>query len=149
MGAINFSGLVSGLDTRAVVDAILNFERQPITRLEDRRQLFNQRNAALDKLRSGLNAFESALRDLSSPTTFRGRTSSVSDESALRATAGAGAETGLFQLDITTLATAHKVKSDGISAPDQGLVADGTLSIQSGISGCGSLVLTITVLPSA
>ena len=67
MPAVTFSGLASGLDTRALIDAILSVERRPIERLQQRQALFNQRRAALDELRGKLSAFDSALRDLPPP----------------------------------------------------------------------------------
>ena len=88
MPTINFTGLASGLDTRAIVDAILEFERKPIERLQTRQSLFSSQRAALDELRSKLTSFETALRDLTSDATFRGRTSTVSDQTVVRATAG-------------------------------------------------------------
>ena len=132
MPSIQFSGLSSGLDTKAIVEAILDFESVPLTRLQDRLSLFNQRKNAFDELRSGLGKFETALRELTSPATFRGRSTTVSDEKVLRATAGSGAEVGIFQVEVSALAAADKYKSDGFVGSDQGLISDGTLTIQSG-----------------
>ena len=47
------SGLASGIDTKAIIDAILNVERKPLDRLQNRQQLFSQRKAAFDELRKG------------------------------------------------------------------------------------------------
>ncbi|HEU4402081.1 MAG TPA: flagellar filament capping protein FliD [Candidatus Polarisedimenticolia bacterium] len=143
IGQFTFGGLASGLDTRAIVDAILKAERRPMERLQARQALFQQRRAALDEMRSKLGGFEDALRSLSSERTFRGRTATVSDASILRATPQAGAEAGLYSIEVLALAAAHKVKSDGFLAPDQGLVADGALTIKAGAND------TITVNVSA
>jgi flagellar hook-associated protein 2 len=132
MASITFGGLVSGLDTRALIDAILEAEREPAKALAGRRDLFSRRRSALDELGGKLGAFETALRDLSSVRTFRGRTTTASDETVVRATASTGAELGLFNLEVTALAAAHKVKSEGLAALDQPLVTDGTITIQSG-----------------
>ncbi len=132
MASINFTGLASGLDTRAIIDAILEFEREPIERLETRRTLFSSRRSALEELRSKIGSFETALRDLSSFSTFRGRVANVSDDSVLRATASAGAEAGVFDINVTQLAEAHKIHSFGFDAVDEDLVDDGTITIKSG-----------------
>ncbi len=132
MPTINFSGLASGLDTKALIDAILSVERKPIEQLQARQSTLGQRKAALDELRSKLAAFEGALRDISLQGTFRGRTGSVGDESVLRASPSAGAEIGLFAVEVSQLAAAHKVKSAGLSAADEDLVTAGTITIQSG-----------------
>ena len=132
MANFNFTGLASGIDTRAIIDAIINAERQPIERLREQQSRLGFQKSALDSLGSTLNSFEKSLRDLSSSSTFRARTSSVSDETALTARAGTGAEPGLYDLTVTSLATADKYVSSGLVSPDQGLVGDGTLTIQSG-----------------
>ncbi|ANM30514.1 hypothetical protein ABI59_14435 [Acidobacteria bacterium Mor1] len=132
MSAINFTGLASGIDTRAIIDAIINAERQPIERLREQQAVLGQRKGALDALRNTLQGFEKSLRDLSSSSTFRARTSTVSDETVLSARAGTGAEPGLYDLTVTSLATADKYVSSGLVSPDQGLVSDGTITIQSG-----------------
>lgn len=132
MPTINFSGLASGIDTQALVEAILNVERQPLTRIENKRALFSQRKAALDELSAKLSGFQGVLEDLASGRAFRGTVATVGDETALRVTPGAGAELGLFDIVVNSLAAAHKVKSDGVAASDEALVADGTITIQSG-----------------
>jgi flagellar hook-associated protein 2 len=145
MPPINFSGLASGLDTRAMIDAILRLERRPIERLQQRQALLGQRRDALGELRGKLEAFESAVRELSAARTFRGRAITVGDEAVLRATAAPGAETGLYAIEVTGLAAAHKVKSDGFLTADQGLVSDGQITIQSG----GGDTITIDVSAAA
>lgn len=131
-GSINFTGLASGLDTAAMIEAILGVERRPLERMQEQQAQYGSEKAALGELQSKLNEFESKLRDLSSASTFRSRTATVSDTSVMRVTAGTNAEMGLFSIEVNSLAAAHKVKSDGLAASDQGLVTDGTITIQSG-----------------
>ncbi len=45
-GSFNIGGLVSGLDTNSIINQLMQIERQPITRLQQRvTQLQNQRTA--------------------------------------------------------------------------------------------------------
>lgn len=132
MAGITFGGLASGLDTQALVKAIIDAERVPLQRLQERQQLFSQRKAAYNELDSKLSTLETALRDLSSPLNFRSRNISVSEEGFIRASAGPGAELGIFELNVIELAAASKVKSDGFAAADQSLVNDGTITLQAG-----------------
>ncbi len=132
IGSLNFGGLASGIDTKAIVEAILSVERRPINRLQDREIELNAEKSALDELRSKLNGFLNTLRDISSDQVFRGRAATLSDDSFFRATAGTAAETGQFSVEVLQLAAAHKVAGNGLSAADQPLVSDGTITIQSG-----------------
>jgi len=132
IGSFNFGGLASGIDSKAIIQAILSVERRPIIRLQDRESELNAQKSELDELRSKLNGFLTALKDISSDRTFRGRAATLSDDSFFRATAGTAAETGLFSVEVLQLAEAHKVAGTGLSAADQPLVNDGTITIQSG-----------------
>ena len=63
VGSINFGGLASGLDTEAIIEAIMAVERRPVRRLEDRQSSLNSRKAALDEMRSKLDTFLSSSTD--------------------------------------------------------------------------------------
>jgi flagellar hook-associated protein 2 len=141
IGPINFGGLASGIDTAALVQAILNAERQPAVRLEAQQSVLQSRVSALADLDAKLSAFSDALHALSADITFRGRTATVTEDGFYKATSGAGADTGIFAVEVLALAAAHKVKSAGVVAADQSLVTDGTITIQSG----GNDAITVNV----
>lgn len=145
IGAFNFSGLASGFDTRALIDAILRVERRPIERLQSRESSLNQQQSALDELRGKLNGFLTTLRDLSSERIFKGRVATVSDDSYFTANAGTAAESGVFSIEVLQLAATHKVSSNGFSASDQSQVSGGTITLQTGVGE----VLTIDVSASS
>jgi flagellar hook-associated protein 2 len=130
IGSITIGGLASGLDTQSLINAILQAERQPAAKLENQQVTLRSKMSALDTMTSKLTAFSNALRGLSAEVSFRGRAATVSDDTYLHATAGAGAETGLFSIEVLGLAAATKVKSNALAASDQGLVSDGTLTVQ-------------------
>ena len=132
IGSFNFGGLASGIDTKAIIEAILSVERRPINRLQTRESELSQEKSALDELRSKLNVFLNALKDVSSDQTFRARATTLSSDDFFSATAGTAAETGLFAVEVLQLAEAHKVAGNGLAAADQPLVSDGTITIQSG-----------------
>ncbi len=132
LGPVSFGGLASGFDTQSIIEAILRAESRPLERLRARQDLLRRKEAALDELRARLAAFEGSLRGLTPEITFRARVATVSDETLLAATPGASAEAGLFSVEILSLASAHKVRSNGFAAPDQGLVADGTITLRAG-----------------
>ena len=76
MAAVTFSGLASGLDTQALIQAILDAERAPLQRLQIRQTVFNQQRSAFDELRSRLKAFESSLRTRRGRSCWSGHTRS-------------------------------------------------------------------------
>ena len=132
IGPVNFGGIYSGIDSKAIIQAILNAERQPEVQLQNRQAQFQNQRTAFDDMRSKLAAFSGALSSMSADITFRGRTATVSNDATLRATAGASAETGVFSIEVLDLAAAHKVRSAAVASVDQGLVTDGTITLRSG-----------------
>ena len=132
MAGITFGGLASGLDTQALIRAILDFERQPVTRLQQRRLDFDIQRSALSELEGKVKELENSLNTLSSPVRFRSRTASVSDESVLRATTGSSSDLGLFDIEVTRLAEASRALSSTVAAPDENIVSAGQITIQAG-----------------
>ena len=115
IGGVTFGGLASGIDTKAVIDAIMAVERRPIQRLESRQSDLNSRKAALDEMRSKLDSFLASLRDLSSTSTLNSKIATVSNEDALGVTAGTAAELGQYSIDVVQLAAAQKIAGNGVA----------------------------------
>ena len=149
IGPINFGGLASGIDTQALVEAILNAERQPEVRLQNQQATLQGRVSALGDLDSKLTAFSDALHSLSADVTFRGRIATVTQDGFFNATSGAGADTGIFGVEVLGLAAAHKVKSAALVASDQSLVTDGTITIQSGSNEAVTVDVSWTAAPGS
>lgn len=110
---INFSGLASGLDTRAIVDALVAVERRPILGMEDRQKglrkskdLFGELDGLLDKLRTA----SSKLRLTSQFLDYK---VAIDDDSVVGATVGSGARPGSWEVEVTSLATAKVATSNG------------------------------------
>ncbi|MET0327785.1 MAG: flagellar filament capping protein FliD [Luteimonas sp.] len=83
-------------------------------------------------LRSAMSALQSALRTLSTPASSQPRTVTLSSTGAFTATAGAGAPSGQYQVEVRQLASAHKIASSGYAGGATSVVGTGTLSISAG-----------------
>ncbi len=134
LGGIQFgSGLASGIDFRSIVDAILEAERFPIRRLEDRIDLFTRAKQSVTDLSNLLGDFETALGDLKNSAVIGGRTVTLSEETtSFSASAGPDAATGTYSVEIQQIAQAHRVRANGLADRFSPLVSDGTITIQSG-----------------
>ncbi len=134
LGGIQFgSGLVSGIDFRSIVDAIIEAESFPIRRLESRIDTFTRAKQSVSDLQALLGDFESSLRDLKSSAAIGGKTATfATEQTAVGASAGPEASTGTFTIDVSQIAQAHRVRSDGLADRFSPFVADGTITIQSG-----------------
>jgi flagellar hook-associated protein 2 len=123
---ISFGGLASGLDTNAIIKAMVDVERVPIQLLQARQ---GTEQAKLDlvgtfkDLVKGLQEKADLLRDADG---FYAFTVSSSDESVASFTAAAGAEAGSHTLEVVSLAQADRWAFDGVLDPATDLAtADG------------------------
>ncbi|HWH14031.1 MAG TPA: flagellar filament capping protein FliD [Miltoncostaeaceae bacterium] len=108
---IRFSGLGSGIDTEAMVRALMNYERLPIKRLEDDRKKVQ----AEQKVVQELNGLATALRDraakLFDPGALSGKAATSADEKVVKASAGPAAAPGTYNVTVTGLAQSHTLAS--------------------------------------
>lgn len=125
-------GLGSGMDVRAMVDALVNAERAPkeaqLSRLES---ATNTKVSALGQFKSALSSFETALKNLNSASLFQQRSVSSADEGVFTVTAGSKAVTGNYDIQVMQLAQGSKVALAGVESADT-VIGTGTLSIQVG-----------------
>ena len=106
---LSFQGLSSGLQTDALVNAIIQQEGQPVQRLQDKQTANNNRTAALQAMGTNLTALSTSLASLGT-TSFSSRTVSSSDTTATYVTATAsGAAAGNYDLLVAQVATKGQI----------------------------------------
>ena len=111
---LNFSGLASGLDSNAIVDALIQFERRPLKLLEARKSnlqsqqnLLRNLNTQLLALRDAAAAVDNQSASLAGPSLdeeLLAYQASSSNESLLQADAGTGAQAGSHSIEVVALA---------------------------------------------
>lgn len=113
-GRPTFGGLASGLDTNALLEGLLQIERQPLNRIEARRSEIENQQSLMRQLNSRLLALRDAARTLDDRNTrytaastseeFLKYTGSSSNEEIVEVTATAGASVGDIQVRVDQLA---------------------------------------------
>lgn len=120
----------SGLDTNAIVAALVNAEVAPLTARLDRQE--RERNAELSSLgglKASLASIESSLETLEDGTAFDALT--ISSPSEVSVTQSGTASAGRFEMSVTNLASAHSLYSASFAATTSE-VGTGTLTIDIG-----------------
>ncbi len=105
---LGLSGLVSGLDWRALVDQLSNAERIPQTRLRSDQSTIAKQNTAYSAIQGALETLQTRVRALNSTALFDTRNTTTSDESLATATASPGATIASYAFNVTQIATAAK-----------------------------------------
>ena len=130
---ISFGGLATGLDTNAIITAIMDAERIPLERMEkekeflaNRLEIFSQFETKLDALSSSIGEMNSADK-LGSFTTRSGS----DDYFSLSVGNSSLAAQGSYQLEVVNLAQVQKdVSRGGYSTSDEGIFSSGTITIE-------------------
>jgi flagellar hook-associated protein 2 len=129
---ISFGGLASGLDTKAIIAALLAVERRPITQLESRNKGFQTQKTLIGELETKLSALKTKADALRKATSLIDYQASVDTERFFTATAGTGATPGSYSIQVTSLAKAEVSTSLGRADKTTSLALTGDLVITAG-----------------
>lgn len=141
MAALSSPGIGSGLDVNALVSKLMSVEQKPLTLLATKETTFNSKLSAYGSLKSALSTLQSAGYTLATPSTFTGRSTSLSDTTIMTATAATAATEGTYAINVTTLATNRTVRSDTAYAATTDTFNLGTLNIA--VDGGAPVAVTI------
>jgi flagellar hook-associated protein 2 len=125
-GNISFGGLGSGLNTGAIIDALLSIERIPIEKLEQRKEDEQKKLDLLNQLKGHVAGLREASSKIASLAGFLSYQATVSHEGYATISAGGSATAGGHTLRIDSLAASDRWAFDGVAAKDVDLAtADG------------------------
>lgn len=142
VSGVSFQGLVSGLNTDQIVQALLASQQQQITNLQNQQAGIVQREAIYNTIQADLTALQSAAGSLSGTnnSVFDGRTATSSNENVVTASASSKAQPGVYSFTVNSLAQAQEIASQGFDSANS-TITQGTFQFQVG-SGA---VTTITI----
>jgi flagellar hook-associated protein 2 len=129
---INFGGMASGLDTGAIIAALMAVERRPIQALQAKKTSLNQQKNLFGDFRGLLDELQEAAKALRTTTDFLQMQAASSDDDVLTANAGNSATPGSHTVEVVALATAQIHASLGKADKDVTDYGDGTIFINVG-----------------
>ncbi len=111
-GSINFGGLISGLDSNALIASLVQIEQQPVIRAQDRILQLEGLKSAIGDLRTQLLGLRNAAQDFRFTDKFNQFGVTSSEDTVLTATvSGENPLVGAFALDVLQLASATTATS--------------------------------------
>lgn len=169
---ISSLGAGSGLDLNGILSSLMQVEQQPLIALQTKEASYQARISALGTLKGALSSLQTAAQGFIPST---GQTAadkysvykaSVADTSIASASAGSGAVSGSYSLEVSILAVGHRLTSVGstdaspdnatrLAAMNSSLASGGTLKIELGkLSGTNYTTdsirtLEVTVAPGS
>lgn len=121
---LSFQGITSGLQTDALVDAIIQQDGQPLQRLKDRQALNQKRADALKSIRSSMMSLSIGVSSLYDGLAARTVTSTDPNQSYVSATA-TGATKGTYEVKVSSIATKGQL-SVAVADPNAAIVTSGS-----------------------
>ncbi len=108
MSPIRLPGLMTGIDTNALIAQLMAIQRYTLNRYRDRQSLWEEKKDALNTLETKLSTFRTTLRALSDADELRAFSVSSSDSDYLTADASYNAFEGSHTVVINQLANAER-----------------------------------------
>lgn len=129
---ISFGGLASGLDTKAIISALVAIERRPISALETKKTSLGKQKSLYGDLRGLLDKLETAAKALKTTDDFLKMKAVSSDENVVTVEASNNAEPGTYSLRVVELAQAQVNATTGSASPTESLGGAASFFINSG-----------------
>jgi len=126
-------GLVSGLNTQAIIQSLLANDQQQVTLLQNQQQTITTEETAVKDIEARLLALQGDTTALSQAQTnvFSSLAVTSSDPSVLTGAASSDATPGTYSVQVNNLAQAAEVASQGFGSASSA-IPQGTISFQVG-----------------
>lgn len=126
--AIRMSGLNSGIDTDAIVSALMSAQKMKQTKVENKKTKLEWKQEIWSSLNTKLyNFYTSSLGKIKQQTSFKTKAATSSDTSKVTATATSSASEGTYKIKVNGLASAQYVTSGKLKGAEV-TDADGNVS---------------------
>ncbi|MBQ6458828.1 MAG: flagellar filament capping protein FliD [Exiguobacterium sp.] len=114
---IRFGGLASGIDTDTIIKQLMQAERAPVDKLEQKKQTTEWKRDAYREINRSLMTLRNNAVDLMFSRNFYAKTSSSSDESRVSVVAGPSSGNTAIRVDsVSALATAATVTATPLTS---------------------------------
>ena len=111
MASIQFGGVVSGLNTQSIIDALVAAEKQPLTALQTKEATLTAQKTAYGQLGTSIDSVVTAIKKFTVLNAGSSRAATSTDSSVLTASAGPSATVAAYQIFVDHLATATRATS--------------------------------------
>jgi len=126
---IQVGGLVSGIDTGAIIDSLTSIEQTRVTREQNQKALVEDTQTAFTDLASRVSSLSSVATTLSKAASFALFTATTNDAELATVTGSETGSAGAFDVVVQQLATTEKVASSNFATTNTSLNLTGTFEV--------------------
>lgn len=130
-GTLSAAGVGSGLDVSGLVSKLMDVENRKLTAIDTQKSSYQSKLSAYGQVKSALATFQSALASLKNPAALSAVSAKSSDATYVGASVNGKAVGGAYAVQVTQLAKAAKLASDGFVSTGT-TVGTGTLTFDFG-----------------
>ena len=113
MSSIQFGGVVSGLNTQSIIDAMVSAEKEPLTALQSKETTLSNQESSYTQLGTQMDDLITKVKAFTVSSVGASRSVTSSDTSILTATAGTSTAVATYQVSVDRLATTTRATSTG------------------------------------
>jgi flagellar hook-associated protein 2 len=113
LSTIQFGGVISGLNTQGIIDALVAVKKQPLTDLLNKEASLTAQKTAYAQVGTALDDLVAKIQNFTVTSAGAGRVGTSADNSIFTATAAANAAVSQYQISVDRLATATRATSIG------------------------------------
>ena len=125
-------GLITGINSAAIIDQLIALESLPLQNLQIRSSLLDVQRAAFAQLAARILAVQNAALPFRDPSFFRQFTATSTDDTVLTATASDKAVPGSYTFKVHSLVANHAVTGRGFPDSNSTSIGTGTMTIEVG-----------------
>jgi flagellar hook-associated protein 2 len=124
----NISGIVSGMDTNAIVDALASVQRIPINKLKGQKAGVQSQISKVGEIKGKMNELKDFLEEFGADSSVLSYSGSTTDEDVMTVDTSGDALPGTYDIEVLQLAKAEKNRSDAFEDTSTEIKA-GTLTL--------------------
>ena len=125
-------GLVSGINSKDIIDQLISLEERPKTNLQARIATETTKKTAYTTLQAQLTSLRLFATQIKKPQTFRNADVKSADEGIVTGTAAPGAAAGSYQVSVARLVSSQQTIGRGYADTDRTRVGAGTITLELG-----------------
>jgi flagellar hook-associated protein 2 len=144
MPSFSIDGITSGINTAEFIDALIEFERRPAALMEVDQAEKTNTISTLKALQAKILALKTKAVQLTRQRNFEVGRVTVSDETAISASALGRVTPGSYNLRVLSLARNHQIASQGISSDSLASFGTGTITIAVGSASPKTITIDST-----
>ncbi|MGC8482834.1 MAG: flagellar filament capping protein FliD [Thermodesulfobium sp.] len=143
LGSASITGLASGIDTTALVNAMTQQDEGTLNQLQSQQTTLQNKISAWNSLESLFTQLQTDATSLANQNNILSATTTSSNTNVLTATSSGATQPGSYVLNVIQLATAQSSRSQSFSSASA-TIGQGTFTITPSASGSTPLTINIT-----